>query len=124
METINDRIRELRTHLNLSQAAFGARIGLSRDEIKNIEYGKTMPREITIPLICREYKVHEEWLRTGEGEMLADNSEQKKIAAFLGDLMREEADGDFKTQLIGALADLTVEEWALLEQIARRINGE
>ena len=123
MTTINDRIRELRTHLNLSQATFGARVGLSRDEVKNLEYGKTLPREITIPLICREYGVREEWLRTGEGEMLAEHPGQKKIAAFLGDLMREEADGDFRAQLIGALADLTPEEWALLEQIARRITG-
>lgn len=68
MNTINDRIRALREELGLSQTAFGEPIGLSRDEVKNIEYKKTAPKEITIPLICKEYSVSEAWLRDGIGE--------------------------------------------------------
>ena len=68
MNTINDRIRALREELGLSQTAFGEPIGLSRDEVKNIEYKKTAPKKITIPLICKEYSVSEAWLRDGIGE--------------------------------------------------------
>lgn len=69
METINDRIRSLREDLGLSQTAFGEPVGLSRDEVKNIEYKKTAPKEITIPLICKEYSVSEAWLRDGNEPM-------------------------------------------------------
>lgn len=68
MNTINERIRALREELGLSQTAFGEPIGLSRDEVKNIEYKKTAPKEITIPLICKEYSVSETWLRDGTGK--------------------------------------------------------
>ena len=120
---MNDRIKKLRLSLGLSQDEFGRRLGVGRGAITNIELHKVTPKPLFVDLICREFGVREEWLHTGEGEMLEVDSGQKKIAAFLGDLMREEADGDFKAQLIGALADLTPEEWALLEQIARRITG-
>ena len=69
MNTINDRIRALREELGLSQTAFGEPIGLSRDEVKNIEYKKTAPKEITIPLICKEYGVSETWLKDGTDPM-------------------------------------------------------
>lgn len=75
MDTINDRIRELRKSLNLSQTDFGKPIGLSRDEVKNIEYKKTTPKEITIPLMCEQYGISEAWLRSGEGQMMEERSE-------------------------------------------------
>lgn len=123
MVKIKNRIKEIRQTVGLTQSQLAERLNLTRNYIGLIEMGERVPSDRTIKDICREFGVREEWLRTGEGEMLAEHSEQKKIAAFLGDLMREEADGDFKAQLIGALADLTAEEWALLEQIARRITG-
>ena len=120
---LKTRISALRKHIGLTQEEFATRLGLSRNYIWMVEKGDRIPSDRTIADICREFGVREEWLRTGEGEMLEEHSGQKKIAAFLGDLMREEADGDFRAQLIGVLADLTAEEWALLEQIARRITG-
>lgn len=69
MNTINDRIRALREELGISQTAFGEPIGLSRDEVKNIEYKKTTPKEITIPIICKEYGVSETWLKDGTDPM-------------------------------------------------------
>lgn len=69
MNTMNERLRILRKELNLSQAKFGEPIGLSRDEIKNLEYEKTKLKEISIPLICKNYNVSFDWLVTGQGEM-------------------------------------------------------
>ena len=71
---MNERIRQLRLKLNLSQAVFGSHIGMSRDEIKNIEYKKTTLKDNKIPLICSAFNVSEEWLRTGEGDMFIELS--------------------------------------------------
>lgn len=80
MNTMNERIRQLRLKLNLSQAVFGSHIGMSRDEIKNIEYKKTTLKDNKIPLICSAFNVSEEWLRNGEGDMFIELS---KDADFL-----------------------------------------
>ena len=119
---MNDRIKRLRLELGLSQEEFGNRLGVGRGAITNIELNKVEPKPLFVSLICREFGVREEWLRTGEGQMLEEVPESKKIAAFLGDLMREE-DGSFKRQLIEMLSEMTPDEWELMERMARRLTG-
>lgn len=66
---ISERLRKLRKELNLSQSAFGQSLGVGRDVIGNIEYGRVEIKEHIIKLICSEFNVNEEWLRTGDGDM-------------------------------------------------------
>lgn len=65
---IGDRIRALRKSLKLTQAKFGEIIGLKQNSIALIETGRETSDQ-TIFAICREFRVNETWLRTGEGEM-------------------------------------------------------
>lgn len=64
---LNDRIRQLRESLGLSQTAFGSRLGVSRDVVNNLERGRVEIKEHIVKLICSEYHISEEWLRTGSG---------------------------------------------------------
>lgn len=66
---MKDRIREVRDHFGLSMEKFGSRIGIGKASISLLESGKNNPSVQTIALICREFGVNEQWLRTGEGEM-------------------------------------------------------
>ena len=66
---MKDRIREVREHFGLSMEKFGSRIGIGKASISPLESGKNNPSVQTITLICREFGVNEQWLRTGEGEM-------------------------------------------------------
>ena len=66
---MSNRIQALREALNLSQREFGERLGVSRDVISKMEYGRVQPKELLLRHICRMYKVNEHWLQTGEGEM-------------------------------------------------------
>lgn len=66
---MKDRIREVREHFGLSMEKFGSRIGIGKASISLLESGKNNPSIQTITLICREFGVNEQWLRTGEGEM-------------------------------------------------------
>ncbi len=70
---MNQRLRALRESLHLSRAAFGARLGLSGDSINNLERGRVELKDSTIKLICSEYRISEQWLRTGKGN--ADDTE-------------------------------------------------
>lgn len=66
---MNNRIKKIRRELDLTQQEFAERIGIKRNTIANYETGRNAPVDSVISLICREFDVREEWIRTGEGEM-------------------------------------------------------
>ena len=123
MSTINERFRQLREAKGLSQEDFAGGAHRTRSEIKNIEYGKTVPKEEVILSVCAAYNVNESWLRTGEGEMMRPVTRNEKIAAFMGDVMRSE-DEDFRKRLLGVLERLEPAEWKLLESMALKLAAE
>lgn len=66
---LNTRIKLLRSDLNLSQEAFGKRLGVTGASISKIESGQRNLTEQMILLICKEFHINVTWLRYGEGEM-------------------------------------------------------
>lgn len=66
---MNERLRKLRRTLDLTQAVFAEKIGMKQNSIALIEGGKRNISDYAIRVICREFDVNEEWLRTGIGEM-------------------------------------------------------
>ena len=65
---MNERIRLLREKMGLSRSAFGKKLGVSGDVINNLERGRVEIKEPMIRLICSEFSINEEWLRTGSGD--------------------------------------------------------
>lgn len=80
--TIGARIRKARRMLDLTQAEFASRIKSTQNTVTRYETGDRTPSASVITLICREFDVNEEWLRTGEGEMFvpAPTSELDALA--------------------------------------------
>lgn len=68
---MKDRIKNLRKSLDMTQQEFADRIGVKRNTIGQYEIGRNEPIDTVINLICREFGVNEEWLRTGNGEMFS-----------------------------------------------------
>ena len=68
---MKDRIKKLRKSLDMTQQEFADRIGVKRNTIGQYEIGRNEPIDTVINLICREFGVSEEWLRTGNGEMFS-----------------------------------------------------
>ena len=66
---MNERIKEVRKFLHLTQQTFAERVGLKQQSIAMIEAGKNNPSDQLVIGICREFRVSEEWLRHGVGEM-------------------------------------------------------
>lgn len=111
---LNERIKELRKALNLTQQEFADRIHISRGALAVYEIGRNEPIDAVIALICREFDVNEHWLRTGEGEMFIQKSRSDEISAFVGDILRD--DSNFQQKFISVLARMTPDEWKLLER--------
>lgn len=98
---MNKRIKLLRISLNLSQEAFGEKLGIkSRAHISALELGRRTLTDRIISDICREFNVNEEWLREGVGEMF----NEKKFS--LDDYASSKGATDFDIELIKIYLDM------------------
>ena len=120
---MNERIKQIRRELGLTQQEFADRIGLKQNSIALIESGKRNISDQAVLSICREYGINEEWLRTGKGEkMVPDASDELEALVKKYDLSNadqvliekyvnlkagsREAIIDFITDVVAALEDL------------------
>lgn len=119
---MNTRIREVRNAKGLTQTEFGKRIGFSRPMVANLEgEGRTEIKDHVIHLICKEFNVNEEWLRTGNGEIFKEKTVKEELVELTDKLLSEESTS-FKNRLVSALARLSEEQWDLLEGIIDEIS--
>ncbi|MGN9059879.1 helix-turn-helix domain-containing protein [Mediterraneibacter faecis] len=120
-DEMNERLKQLRKELNLTQQEFADKLGTARNNIAGYETGKRNPSDAAISLICTKYNVNENWLRTGEGDMFVKLSYSDEIAQFVGQLMTEE-DDSFKKRLVSGLAALDETGWKVLEDFLDSIQ--
>ena len=90
--TEGQRVRELRKALNLTLEKFCEPLGVGKTAISNIENGNRNLTNQMIISICREYSVNETWLRTGEGEMFRQPSDE--IGYYVEDLLEYDGKGN------------------------------
>ena len=69
MSTIGERIDLLIKQKEKNRSKFAERIGVTPAYVTMLIAGKNEPSDLVITAICREFRVNEEWLRTGAGEM-------------------------------------------------------
>lgn len=101
----------------LTKTAFAKRINVSQGLISQICIGTTTPSDRTISDICREFRVNEKWLRTGEGEMEIEDTQRDKLNHFFADVLATAPDE--RSAFVAALDDLPPEFWPLVAQLAR-----
>ena len=75
MDSIGERIKEIRKLTKLTQKEFGYRISVAQTYLSQIEKGERDATEKIIKLVSTEFNIDENWLRTGEGEMLNESDE-------------------------------------------------
>lgn len=120
---MKDRIKKIRKELDLTQQEFADRIGIKRNTVASYETGKSNLSDGAVSLICREFNVNEEWLRTGKGEMFIEQTKDEQIAAFVGNILKDE-DDSFKRRLISGLVALDDNGWEVLEKFLDSIQKE
>ena len=115
---MKDRINLVVQHSGLTKTAFAKRINVSQGLISQICSGATNPSDRTIADICREFRIREEWLRTGEGEMMIADSQRDKLQHFFADVLSTAPDE--RSAFVAALDDLPYEFWPLVADLARK----
>lgn len=114
--TIGERIAMVRKSRGYTLEKFGEAIGIKKGSVSLLERGINTPADRTIFMICNRFRVSEQWLRTGEGDMLKKFTPSEEIESFLGTLAIA-GDENFKKRLILYLAQMEDSDWERLEQV-------
>ena len=120
---MNERIKKLRKHLDLTQQEFADRLSVKRGAIANYEIGRNEPTDAVISLICREFNVNEEWLRDGTGEMFLQMDDEDILMEWAGRVLGSDSNS-FKKRFVKMLTSLTEDEWLLLERKAKELVND
>lgn len=115
---MNERIKELRIALRLTQEDFGKAIGVQRAAVNKWEKGINGVADSMILSICREFGVSEQWLRTGEGEMFEQTRE-----TVLDRLAAEYSLDKEQVSVIENFLDLSPQERTLFLTQMRKVFG-
>lgn len=118
--TIGNRIELIRKNNNLSRRAFGEMFGVSESVIVNVEYDRLKrpeQKEALYKLICQEFDINEEWLRTGQGAIKVELSKEDYIVDFVSRILKAK-DDSFKKRYISMLSRLDESGWEALERVA------
>lgn len=117
---MNERIKELRKELNLTLEKFGERLGIQKATLSKIENGTVSITERNIAAICREFNVNENWLRTGEGDIHIQISEEDELMQWAGKVLSKQS-SDFQYRFVKMLMGLTEEQWQVFEDKVREL---
>ena len=120
---MNERLKRLRKTLDLTQQEFADKIGSKRNTVAKYETDTNTPSAAVISLICREFNVNEEWLRTGEGEMFIELTRDEEIAAWVGNVLGDES-AKFQRRFISALSKMNKAGWDALEKVINDLCTE
>lgn len=130
---MNKRLKTLRNELGLKQGDFALKVSTTQGHISDIENGRKELSDRMIKLICLQFSVNEDWLRTGEGKMFAEQETfslddyakrsnlstlEKKIIKGYMDLAPET-----RENLIDTFKNVLQEE-NTLEEVAEEISPE
>ena len=116
---MNERVREIRlsSAINLSQEAFGRKIGVSGAAISRIEAGQRNITDQMILAICREFHVSYDWLITGRGEMF-----EKLPEGLVDELVLQYGLDDDDKQIILAYLSLPSEARKSIKEFIRNAS--
>ncbi len=113
---MNERLKELRKALHLSQKEFATKLGITDGAISKLESGRNSLTEQTISAICHIFNVNYSWLTTGDGDMFTDVP-----ATVLDELCRQYDLDELDRSLITKYLKLTAHDRQVLKDYIRNI---
>lgn len=119
MEGIGPRIATLIREIGSTKTAFAESLGISQAFVSQICSGSRAPSERTILDICKKYHVSEQWLRTGDGEMIPPMTREQEIASYTDALLSDSPDS-LRSIVISYLMKWDVEDWEAVAKILKK----
>lgn len=99
MQNINERIKIILEKTGKTKTAFAESLKVSQQYIsKLIRTGN--PSDLLIEDICQKYNINENWLRTGNGEMMRQISPCDEVGYYVEELLEDYKDNPFYDMII------------------------
>lgn len=118
-----ERFKAARKALGLTQVEFAEKLGMTQAGISAIESGRVKTSDRMIQILSNTFSINAEWLRTGEGEMLVEPSEDEQLAQFVGEILAGRPD-DLRRAFLVAMAQLDENGWDSLASFVRTVYTE
>ena len=118
-----ERFKAARKALGFTQVEFAKKLGMTQAGISAIESGRVKTSDRMIQILSNTFSISAEWLRTGEGEMLVEPSEDEQLAQFVGEVLAGRPD-DLRRAFLVAMAQLDENGWNSLAGFARTVYEE
>ena len=115
---MKDRISLIIEKRGITKSAFARAIKVAPASVTQMCSGQINPSRQTIEIICREFRIREEWLRTGEGGMEIADTQRDKLNHFFQDVLSTAPDE--RSAFVAALDDLDPKFWPLVAELARK----
>ena len=118
-----ERFKAARKALGLTQVEFAEKLGMTQAGISAIESGRVSTSDRMIQILSNTFNISAEWLRTGEGEMLVEPSEDEQLAQFVGEILAGRPD-DLRRAFLVAMAQLDENGWNSLASFVSTVYTE
>lgn len=118
----SERVKAIRAEVGLNQNEFANSLGMTRDSYANFEYDRIKNQNVknpTIKAICEKYRINEQWLRTGEGDMHLAKTRAVEIAEITANMFKAD-DTDYAYQLTRILNNVDNKDLESLFNMARQ----
>ncbi len=76
---INERFRQVRKELGLTQEQLAQRLGVGKAALSMIETGKAGLSSRNLNILVQEFNVNAEWMETGKGSMFSTTPDLRKF---------------------------------------------
>lgn len=119
---MNNRIKQIRQYLNLTQSEFAEELGLSKNYISLIENGQRSLGDQSIKVLCSKHSVNEEWIREGTGSMLRKQSQQEELAMWVKSLSDKGATSS-QIRIAKILTRLSPDDWIAIDHMIDQIKN-
>lgn len=116
---LSERIKAIRKKTGLLQTEFADRIGVKGPTVTSYETGARVPSDTVMLAICREFHVNEDWLRTGEGEMMVKIDEDQELQDILAQITL--SGDELITRIIKAYWKLPEKEKDMIRKLVDRM---
>lgn len=107
--TIAERILKICEMNEKNMSKFAERTGVTPAYISKLKNNvDAIPSDRFVTSVCMAYRVNEEWIKTGEGEMYRELTQEEELAEWIGRMQFDAIRGDkaaiFKQKLIASLS--------------------
>lgn len=116
---MKERIKAIRKAQKMTQQEFADALHVSRDNIASYELGRRIPTQSAIHLMKMTFGVNENWILTGEGEMMEPPTRAQEVASITAQYFSE--DDPLRLALTKTISELSADQIETMVSIAEKL---